>query len=185
MRPFSGRLASARGHTRLRGVSPDGRPRCGPHLRALRAVVLGESVRWTRGKHTFKLPIRIRQMTHHACLDRIAPQVWTRPWNVHSQANPNSHTSFKSPAPYVFKVAISTSRIVSLTDRTVTFTDRKPGSTRQRTTHLDVIELGDEHETCKIPDDPDANHSVSHVRRVKANLRPALIRNAPAQRSIH
>jgi hypothetical protein len=45
--------------------------------------------------------------------------------------------------------------------------------------------LGDEHETCKIPEGRDVNQSVSHVRRVKANLTPAPIRNVPAQRSIH
>jgi Putative transposase/Transposase zinc-binding domain len=73
-------------------------------------------------------------------LKRIAPQVWAIPWNVHSQANPNGHTSFKYLAPYVFKVAISNRRIVSLTDRTVSFTYRKPGSSRQRTTTLDAIE---------------------------------------------
>src|SRR5262249_23652365 len=44
-------------------------------------------------------------------------------------------------APYVFKVAISNSRIVSLKDRTVTFTYRKVGSTRLRTAHLDVREF--------------------------------------------
>ena len=44
-------------------------------------------------------------------------------------------------APYVFKVAISNRRIVSLKDRTVTFTYRKPGSARPRTTHLDAIEF--------------------------------------------
>jgi Putative transposase len=41
----------------------------------------------------------------------------------------------------VFKVAISNRRIVSLQDRTVTFTYRKPGSSRPRTTHLDAIEF--------------------------------------------
>ena len=44
-------------------------------------------------------------------------------------------------APYVFKVAISNSRIVRLNNRTVTFTSRKPGSSRPRTTHLDVLEF--------------------------------------------
>ena len=52
-------------------------------------------------------------------------------------ATPPSSTS----PPTVFKVAISNRRIVSLTDRTVTFTYRKPGSARPRTTHLDAIEF--------------------------------------------
>ena len=40
-------------------------------------------------------------------------------------------------------------------------------------------------ELCNIPDTPDTNQSMSHTRRVKANLTPAPIRNVPAQRSIH
>jgi hypothetical protein len=38
-------------------------------------------------------------------------------------------------------VAISNRRIVGLQDRIVTFTSRKPGSTRPRTTRLDVCEF--------------------------------------------
>jgi hypothetical protein len=82
-----------------------------------------------------------QEMTSAGLFTQIDPQVWTIPWNVHSQANPNGHTSFKYLAPYVFKVAISNSRIVSLKDRTVTFTYRKPRSSRQRTTNLDAIEF--------------------------------------------
>ena len=74
-------------------------------------------------------------------LEHIDPQVWTIPWNVHRQANHHGHSAFTSLAPYVFKVAISNSRIVSLTDRTVTFTYRKVGSARPRTAHLDVMEF--------------------------------------------
>ena len=81
------------------------------------------------------------QMTKAGLLEQIDPQVWTIPWNVHSRANPNGHTSLKYLAPYVFKVAISNSRIVSLKDRTVTFTYRKPRSSRQRTANLDATEF--------------------------------------------
>lgn len=80
-------------------------------------------------------------MQHAGLLEHIDPQVWTIPWNVHSQANHHGHSAFTYLAPYVFKVAISNSRIVSLTDRTVTFTYRKVGSTRLRTAHLDVMEF--------------------------------------------
>ena len=69
------------------------------------------------------------------------PQVWTLAWNVQSQAMPHAHAALHYLAPYVFKVAIANSRIVSLTDRTVTFTYRKPGSARRRTTSLDALEL--------------------------------------------
>ena len=69
-------------------------------------------------------------MRHAGLLEHIAPQVWTIPWNVHSQANHHGHSAFTYLAPYVFKVAISNHRLVRLTDRTVTFTYRKVGSAR-------------------------------------------------------
>jgi hypothetical protein len=80
-------------------------------------------------------------MRQAGLLEHIDPQVWTIPWNVHSRANHHGHSAFTYLAPYVFKVAISNQRLVSLTDRTVTFTYRKVGSARLRTTHLDVIEF--------------------------------------------
>jgi hypothetical protein len=72
--------------------------------------------------------------------EQIDPQVWALPWNVHSQANPNGHTSFTYLAPYVFTGAIANRRLVSRTDHTVTFPSRTPGSARPRTTTLDAIE---------------------------------------------
>src|SRR5712691_11385240 len=80
-------------------------------------------------------------MSRAGLLEHIDPQGWTIPWNVHSQTNAQSHTAFTYLAPYVFRVAISNRRIVGLKDRTVTFTYRKPGSARSRTTHLDVMEF--------------------------------------------
>src|SRR6266853_128120 len=62
-----------------------------------------------------------------------SPQAWHTAWNVHSQANPHGATSLQYLAPSVFKVAIANRRLVSLQDRIVTFTYRKPGSTRPRT----------------------------------------------------
>jgi hypothetical protein len=79
-------------------------------------------------------------MRQAGLLEHIDPQVWTLPWNVHSQANHHGRSAFTYLAPYVFKVAISNQRLVSLTDHTVTFTYRKVGSTRLRTMHIDVLE---------------------------------------------
>jgi Putative transposase len=64
----------------------------------------------------------------------INPQVWTISWHVHSQVNHHGHSAFTSLAPYVFRIAISNQRLVSLKDHTVTFTYRKVGSARPRTT---------------------------------------------------
>jgi hypothetical protein len=80
-------------------------------------------------------------MDYAGLLEQIDPQVWTIPWNVHSQANHQGHSAFTSLAPYVFKVAISHHRIVGLKDRTVSFTYRKVGSARLRTAQLDVMEF--------------------------------------------
>lgn len=81
------------------------------------------------------------EMRQAGLLEHIDPQVWSLPWNVHSQANHHGHSAFTYLAPYVFKVAISNRRIVDLQDRTVTFTYQKVGSARLRTMHLDVLEF--------------------------------------------
>jgi hypothetical protein len=106
---------------------------------------------WRPSRANFFVPVKALSPIYRALfkeamqqaglLEHIAPQVWTIPWNVHSQANHHSHSAFTYLAPYVFKVAISNHRLVSLTDRTVTFTYRKVGSARPRTTHLDAIEF--------------------------------------------
>ena len=80
-------------------------------------------------------------MRHAGLLEHSDPQVWTLPWPVHSQAHHHGHSAVTSLAPSVFQVAISNNRLVSLTGRTVTFTYRKVGSARLRTTHLDVMEF--------------------------------------------
>jgi len=80
-------------------------------------------------------------MCQAGLLEHIDPQVWTIPWNIHSQANHHGHSAFTSLAPYVFKGAIANRRIVGLKDRTVTFTYRKPGSARPRTANLDAMEF--------------------------------------------
>jgi hypothetical protein len=80
-------------------------------------------------------------MRHAGLLEPITPQVWTIPWNVQSQAPPHGHSAFTSLAPSVFRVALSNQRLVSLQDRTVTFTSRTVGRTRPRTTALDVMEF--------------------------------------------
>jgi len=79
-------------------------------------------------------------MRHAGLLEHIDPQVWTIPWNVHSQANHHGYSACTYLAPSVGKVALAHSRIVGLTDRTVTCTSRTPGRARPRTTHLDAIE---------------------------------------------
>jgi hypothetical protein len=106
---------------------------------------------WLPSRATFSVPVKAlspvsralfqEEMPTAGLVDQIAPQVWHTPWHVHSQANPHGATSWQSLAPYVFKVALSHRRLVALQDRIVTFTYRKPGSARPRTTQLDVLEF--------------------------------------------
>jgi Putative transposase/Transposase zinc-binding domain len=106
---------------------------------------------WRPSRANFSVPVKAlspldralfkEAMDQAGLLAQLDPLVWHTNWNVHSQANPNGHTSFQYLAPSVFKVAISNSRLVSLQDRTVTFTYRKPGSARPHTTHLDGMEF--------------------------------------------
>ena len=96
---------------------------------------------WLPSRANFFVPVKALSPIYRAIFKEEMAQVWNIPWNVHSRANPNGRTSLKYLAPYVFKVAISNSRIVSLQGRIVTFSYRKPGSARPRTTSLDVIEF--------------------------------------------
>ena len=106
---------------------------------------------WRPSRANFFVPVKAlspiyralfqEDMRQAGLLAHINPQVWTIPWNVHSQAKHNGHSAFTYLAPYVFKVAISNHRLVSLKDRTVTFTYRKVGSARLRTAHLDGMEF--------------------------------------------
>ena len=99
---------------------------------------------------TFSVPVRAlsplsralfkQEMRTAGQLAQIDPHVWHTSWNVQSQGTQGGATAFTYLAPYVFKVAISNRRIVGLQDRLVTFTSRQPGSSRPRTTRLDVLE---------------------------------------------
>lgn len=106
---------------------------------------------WLPSRANFFVPVKAlspiyralfkEEMRQAGLLAHLAPQIWTIPWNVHSQANHHGSSAFTYLAPYVFKVAISNHRLVSLKDRTVTFTYRKVGSARLRTAQLDVMEF--------------------------------------------
>ena len=110
-----------------------------------------DRTRWLSSRKDFYVPVQALSPIYRAkfrdameragLLDRIDPQVWTLNWNVDSQAVGASHTSLKYLAPYVFKVAISNSRIVRVEDHTVTFKYREHGTDLYRTTSLDVLEF--------------------------------------------
>ena len=71
----------------------------------------------------------------------IDSDVWNQDWIVNCQAIGAAQRSLKYLAPYVFKVAISNSRIVKVENRKVFFKYLKPKSNRWRTMSLDVMEF--------------------------------------------
>jgi hypothetical protein len=76
---------------------------------------------------------KFRDALKRAGLYAQAPaSVWKQPWVVNSQAAGDGRTSLKYLAPYVFRVAISDRRIVSVDDQQVTFSYRRSGTNRWR-----------------------------------------------------
>jgi hypothetical protein len=106
---------------------------------------------WHPSKIDFFLPVqalsnicraKFRDLMIQAKLfDQIPPELWKIAWNVNCQAVGSSQATLKYLAPYVFKVAISNSRIVGVQDRTVLIRYRKSHSQRARILALDVIEF--------------------------------------------
>jgi len=75
-------------------------------------------------------------------LNKTQPDAWFKKFNVNIQPiKHNNEGAVKYLAPYVFKIAISDSRIVSCKNRKVTFTYTKKGSRRKRKITLDALEF--------------------------------------------
>ncbi len=106
---------------------------------------------WHPSRIDFFLPVKalsvilrakFRDLMKQANLfDQIPPDVWQIAWNVNCQPVGSSQATLKYLAPYVFKVAISNSRIVGVQDRTVLIRYRKPHSERSRILALEVMEF--------------------------------------------
>jgi hypothetical protein len=81
------------------------------------------------------------RMAKAGLLGQIPREVWSTDWNVNSQAVGSAEASIKYLTPYVFRVAISNSRIVKVEGGKVFFRYQKTGSNRQRTLALDALEF--------------------------------------------
>jgi len=74
-------------------------------------------------------------------LKDVDPDVWNQDFVVNCQAMNSCHESVRYLAPYVFKVALSNSRIITVEDGKVWFRYKTPRSTRWRTMALDIMEF--------------------------------------------
>jgi hypothetical protein len=107
--------------------------------------------KWLSTRNNFYLPVRALskifkakfkdEMARQGLLHKIDPCVWQISWNVNCQAIGDSEATLKYLAPYIFRVAISDSRIVAVKDRNVTFSYRKKGSNRARQVTLEALEF--------------------------------------------
>ena len=106
---------------------------------------------WHPSRIDFLMPIRAMskifkakfrdEMKKSGLYADIPEDVWEQVWNVNCQAIGDSERSLKYLAPYVFRVAISNSRIIKVQNRRVFFKYRKKGSRRMRTISLEVLEF--------------------------------------------
>ena len=107
--------------------------------------------RWHPSRIDFYLPVRAMsrifkakfrdEMRKNDLISDIPHEVWDKEWVVNSQAIGTGTHSVKYLAPYVFKVAISNSRIIKAQGHKVFFKYKKPKSNRWRTMILDVMEF--------------------------------------------
>ena len=124
-----------------------------PHIHFIVAggALSSSDGRWHPSATDFYLPVialskifraKFRdQMIKARLFDHIPSEVWLIDWNVNSQAVPSSAACLKYLAPYVFKVAISNSRILKVEERTVLIRYKKSHSNRSRTLHLEIMEF--------------------------------------------
>ena len=92
---------------------------------------LSENGQWKRSREDFLVPVRALSVIFRAkfrdllkkteLFDQVDGRVWKKEWVVHSEPVGTGEAAFKYLAPYVFRVAISNSRILKLEDGRVTF----------------------------------------------------------------
>jgi hypothetical protein len=80
-------------------------------------------------------------MAEAGLINQVDPDVWQKPWVVHCSAVGNGKWTLRYLSRYVFRVAISNSRIISCQDGQVTFRWRKVKSRRWRRSTVDAMEF--------------------------------------------
>jgi len=120
-----------------------------PHLIVPAGGLSPDRKRWLPSRNNFYLPVEALSHIFRAkfkdemnrFLAEIDPVVWQIAWNVNIQPVGDGTAVLKYLAPYIFRVAISNSRIIDVKDRSVVFSYRKKGSNRLRQVALDVMEF--------------------------------------------
>lgn len=92
---------------------------------------LAEAGKWRSSRPDFLLPVKALspifrakfrdQLKKTELFNQVDARVWTKAWVVHSEPVGSGQAAFKYLAPYVFRVAISNSRILKIEHGQVTF----------------------------------------------------------------
>jgi hypothetical protein len=122
------------------------------HLVVTAGGLSADRTQWIAPKHpAFLVPVRALSvivrakmrdaLTHVGLLDQVAPQVWTTPWIVHAQPAGDGARVLDYLARYLFRVAISNSRLDQIDDDQVTFRYRDSHTQAIRRATLSGVEF--------------------------------------------
>lgn len=124
-----------------------------PHLHVLVPAggVSDDGKRWIASRPDFLVPVKALSQIFRAKLrdellragliQEIDPAVWREAFITDSRAVGDGESTLRYLARYVFRVAISNARLVSLEAGRVRFRWKKSGSRRWRTMELDALEF--------------------------------------------
>lgn len=112
------------------GLDAQGRPR---RVKSPKFLVYLPHLQAAFRQHLYRL-----LKEHHWPVD---PAVWDKPWGVHIQPAGNGASALKYLAAYVARTAISDSRLVQVSDQTVTFRWKNRDAHRRETTTVPGVEF--------------------------------------------
>jgi hypothetical protein len=106
---------------------------------------------WVSAQRNFLVPVKALSILFRAkfrdalrqtgLIHEVSPAVWQKNWITHSKPVGKGEGALKYLAPYIFRVAISNRRILSVTDGQVTFSYRESDSGRWRRMTVSVDEF--------------------------------------------
>jgi len=112
---------------------------------------LSEQGEWKKSRQDFLVPVRALSVIFRAkfrdlhkkteLFGQVDQPVWKKEWVVHCEPVGTGQAAFKYLAPYIFRVAISNSRIVKLEDGRVTFKYKDSASGQTRLTTVSAEEF--------------------------------------------
>lgn len=107
--------------------------------------------RWLSANRNFLVPVKALSIIFRAkfrdelrkagLIGKVSPTVWHKDWITHSKPVGKGEGALKYLAPYIFRVAISNRRILSMKDGQVTFSYRESDSGRWRRMTVSVDEF--------------------------------------------